>query len=355
MSDRRLLYCATCNAKYDVSGVRSGNRFICRSCRTVIRIPDHLGLEAFFKGGESREVLKPQLILDEARGEGPGEAERSFEFTKMVATENDYVLVDCMLEELADPQGLAKVLCNRRRGVGSDGLLLFLPSSRADFRMRMFNPDGSEAEMCGNGIRCLARFAFDHEYTRKSRFVVETGGGLKNIELRTDEEGIVRAVRVDMGRAEVEKVPGGAVDLKAAGRTFRGVPVSVGNPHFVIFTEDVDAVPLNDWGPAIENHTRFPNRTNVEFVRRLSSEEVVQRTHERGVGETLGCGTGATAVCAAGRSLGLLDARTTVHLRGGDLVVEIDAGGSAFLTGPAVEVFSGTWTPGGLKTGIVIV
>lgn len=350
MSDERsILYCPHCNAKYDVTDATAGRRFLCRSCRCTVTLPAHLGRPPFFRLSESRELLKPELLLDEDPNETHDDFDHAFEFTKMVATENDYVLVDAFREDVRDPSVLAQVVCHRRRGVGADGLLLFQPTTEADFEMVMFNPDGSEAEMCGNGIRCLARYAYDHEYTTETAFTVRTRAGVRDIRL-TVESGAVQALRVDMGRPVLLHPAGPRVAVEAAGRTFEGVEVSVGNPHFVVFhPEPVDDLPLEEWGPALEAHPRFPSRTNVEFVQVLAPGEAVQRTHERGAGETHGCGTGATAVAAAGRALGLTGTALTLHLRGGDLRVDLDDDGRAFLTGPAVEVFSGTWTPGGVK------
>ncbi len=331
---KNLVYCRSCNSKYDVSGVPQGRKFACKSCGIVVEIPKAAESGPFFKASGAAEILKPEL--------DPGGADvAAFEFTKMAATENDYVLVDCMERALDRPSETAQVACNRRRGIGSDGLLLLLPSRAADVAMRMFNPDGSEAEMCGNGIRCLACCAFDRGYARKGEFRIETRAGIKNVRISSDRG--IRTVRVDMGVPATGAPKGSTVRVETGGRAFDGVPVSVGNPHFVIFTEGVDSFDLAKWGPAIENHPRFPGRTNVEFVQVLNRSEVLQRTHERGVGETHGCGTGATAVCAAGLSLGITSASLRLHLKGGDLEVEIDESGRAFLTGPAVEVFSGSW------------
>jgi diaminopimelate epimerase len=347
--ERRLLYCPTCNAKYDVSGVTTRGRFICKSCRAIVRVPDVLDSVPFFKQSDSIEILKPELVLADATSMVSQDIVPSIEFTKLVATENDYVLLDTFREEIVEPGGIAKMMCHRKRGVGADGVLLFIPTTEADFEMRMFNPDGSEAEMCGNGIRCLARYAYDHEYTQKTRLTIKTKAGIKDIELFKDH-GIVNSIKVDMGVVEVLTEKGSFDVIEAAGRSFEGIRVSVGNPHFVIFTSDVDSISLADWGPAIENHELFPQRTNVEFVEVRSPESIVQRTHERGAGETNGCGTGATAVCAAGLFAGKTGSRVNIHLKGGDLQVELDDGSRAFLTGPAVEVFSGTWIPGGIRT-----
>ncbi len=347
--ERNLLYCPACNSKYDVSGVASGKRFVCKTCSILVQIPPELGKEPFFKVSESKEVLKPELILDETAGRPAAGENLRFSFTKMAATENDYILLDCYRGQIPDPSKLAQVACHRRRGIGSDGVLLFGPSQKADFRMRMFNPDGSEAEMCGNGIRCLARYARDHGYAAKPEFTIETGAGVKSVSIL--DRGGALYVRVDMGTVKVEAPKGKTVRIEAAGRAFEGVPVSVGNPHFVVFAPDTNAVELEKYGPAIEHHQFFPNRTNVEFVQVLNPEEVIQRTHERGAGETNGCGTGATAVCGAGVSLGLTKPKIVLHLKGGDLEVEIGAGGRASLTGPAVEVFSGSWPSGASGTG----
>jgi len=273
-------------------------------------------------------------------------------FTKLQGCGNDYVVVDALRHPVGDPAALARAVTDRRRGVGADGLLLALPSESADVRMRMFNPDGSEAEMCGNGLRCLARFAAQRGLVPDPAVLrVETGAGVLDVRIR-EEAGRPLLVSVDMGpprleRAEIPMLgePGRVVDepLAVGGENVDLTAVSMGNPHAVLFVEDVAAAPLSQVGPRLENHTAFPRRTNVEFVQVLSRSEVRQRTWERGVGETQACGTGACAVVVAGVLSGRTDRAVTVHLVGGDLDVTWREDDHVLLTGPAVEVFDGAW------------
>lgn len=276
-------------------------------------------------------------------------------FAKMHGAGNDYVYVNGFAETLADPAALARAVSNRQFGIGSDGLILILPSEIADVRMRMFNADGSEAEMCGNGIRCVAKYAYDHGLVTNKDIRVETGAGVKPLQLFTNAADKVERVRVNMGRPvlqrsripmtgpETEQVV--AESLAVLDRTFAITCVSMGNPHCVIFVDDVDAFPVELYGPAIENHPSFPRRINVEFVQVLSSGEVRQRTWERGAAETLACGTGASAVTVAGVLTGRTDRRLINHLRGGDLEMEWAEDGDIYMTGPAVQVFEGDYQP----------
>ena len=277
-------------------------------------------------------------------------------FTKVHGLGNDFVLVDCFSEDLVFPDmgALAVRICDRHFGVGADGLVLVEPSGAADARMRIFNPDGSEAEMCGNAIRCVAKYLYEHKRVVKEEVRVETAAGLMVPKLLV-EGGLVRAVRVDMGvprlsREEIpmEGPPGRVVGepLSAGGCTCTVTAVSMGNPHCVIFVSDVKAVPLKDWGPAIENHRAFPRRTNVEFVQVLSREEVIMRVWERGAGETLACGTGACASVVAGVLNGLTDRKVRVHLAAGHLDIEWSDSGHVYMTGPAEEVFTGNYPLG---------
>ncbi|OEU63886.1 MAG: diaminopimelate epimerase [Desulfuromonadales bacterium C00003094] len=276
-------------------------------------------------------------------------------FAKMHGAGNDYVYVNCFEETIADPAALARQVSNRNFGIGSDGLILIMPSEVADVCMRMFNSDGSESEMCGNGIRCVAKYAYDHGLVTKQEITAETGAGVLTLQLFTNEAGKVDRVRVNMGQPRLTRgqipMTGDAdqqivnQELKVLDRTFHITCVSMGNPHCVIFVDNVDEFPLEKYGPVIENHDLFPNRTNVEFVEIVSPGEVKQRTWERGAGETLACGTGASAVAVAG----ILNERTerTIlnHLLGGDLELEWTEEGSVFMTGPAVQVFEGTFDP----------
>jgi diaminopimelate epimerase len=273
-------------------------------------------------------------------------------FTKMQGAGNDYVYVNCFEESVPNPEQVAIRVSNRNFGIGSDGLILIMPSDQADVRMRMFNSDGSESEMCGNGIRCVAKYAFDHGIVIKKEITAETGAGILTLQLVTGEKGTVEKVRVRMGaprltRAEIP-MTGEPVDSQVVGQplnilhtTFAITCVSMGNPHCAIFVDDVETFQVEKYGPLIENHDLFPRRTNVEFVQVISRTEVRQRTWERGAGETLACGTGASAVCAAGYLNGLTEKKILNHLSGGDLELEWADDGSIYMTGPAVEVFSG--------------
>jgi len=273
-------------------------------------------------------------------------------FTKMQGAGNDYVYVNCFEENVPNPERVSIQVSNRNFGIGSDGLILIMPSDRADVRMRMFNSDGSESEMCGNGIRCVAKYAYDHGIVAKREITAETGAGILTLQLFTGDDGKVGKVRVNMGpprltRAEIPMTgePAGsqvvAQPLNILHTTFAITCVSMGNPHCVIFVDDVENFQVEKYGPLIENHDIFPRRTNVEFVQVISRNEVRQRTWERGAGETLACGTGASAVCAAGFLNGLTGKRILNHLSGGDLELEWAGDGSVYMTGPAVEVFSG--------------
>ena len=231
-------------------------------------------------------------------------------FAKMHGAGNDYVYVNCFEETIADPAALARQVSNRNFGIGSDGLILIMPSEVADVCMRMFNSDGSESEMCGNGIRCVAKYAYDHGLVAKQELTAETGAGVLTLQLFTNEAGKVDRVRVNMGQPRLTRgqipMTGDAdqqvinQELKVLDRTFHITCVSMGNPHCIIFVDNVDEFPLEKYGPVIENHDLFPNRTNIEFVEIVSPCEVKQRTWERGAGETLACGTGASAVAVAG-------------------------------------------------------
>jgi len=285
-------------------------------------------------------------------------------FTKMHGAGNDYVYVDCFAQPVpGDPAGLARRVADRHFGVGGDGLILICPSDRADARMQMFNADGSEAEMCGNGIRCVAKYLYDHGLCRRERLAVETGAGVLELDLKIEGDR-VRRVRVDMGQPILDPpeipttLPGNplvdgnspgdgspvvGVDLAVAGRTLKVTCVSMGNPHCVTFVEKLDDEWVLGVGPKVEADRHFPNRVNAEFVEVISPAEVRVRVWERGSGETLACGTGACAVCVAG----VLSTRTArkvlAHLPGGDLELHWAENNHVYLTGEAVEVFSGEW------------
>ena len=278
-------------------------------------------------------------------------------FTKMHGAGNDYVYVNCFEEPLPnEPAELARKISDRHFGVGSDGLVLICPSQVADARMRMFNADGSEAEMCGNAIRCVAKYLYERGIARRETLQIETGRGVLALELEV-ADGVVHRVRVDMGEPILEPalVPttlpanpafGGAaanVPLRLADRTIEVTCVSMGNPHCVCFVEQPDDTWVHQIGRQVETNAHFPRRTNAEFVQVLSHEEVRMRVWERGAGETLACGTGACAVCVAGAITGRTGRRVTVHLLGGDLEIHWAADNHVYMTGPAVEVFEGVW------------
>jgi diaminopimelate epimerase len=279
-------------------------------------------------------------------------------FTKMHGAGNDYIYVDCFAQPVpTDVSELARKISDRRFGVGGDGLILICPTERADAEMRMYNADGSYSEMCGNGIRCVAKYVYDHGIKRNSELKIETAGRVLSLELEL-MNGLVDRVRVDMGEpillpSEIPTTlrssagpqqPVVDVPLNVNGRDFLVSCVSMGNPHCVIFVDNA----TDDWvlgiGPKTETDPHFPKRVNVEFVEVVGRGELRQRTWERGSGETFACGTGACAVTVAGALSGRTDRKVKVHLRGGDLVINWNEHDNhVAMTGPAVEVFSGEW------------
>lgn len=269
-------------------------------------------------------------------------------FWKMHGLGNDYIVIDNRNGKIREEEipELARRLCKRRFSVGADGILLVYNSKVADVRMRMFNPDGSEAEMCGNGIRCLVKFCFDQGIVKNEYVEVETLAGIKQTWLNI-QNGKVKSVKVDMGAPTFERksIPmlgeGTFIDqdLEVNDVTLKATALSVGNPHCVIFVDDVKDYPVEKLGPAIERHKLFPKRTNVEFVKVLSRDELQVRVWERGAGETLACGTGACASVVAATLLRKIDGAATVHLLGGDL--EIEYANNIFMVGPAEKVFEG--------------
>ena len=271
-------------------------------------------------------------------------------FTKMQGLGNDYVYVNCFQETVENPAELAVRISNRHFGVGSDGLILIKPSARADCEMEMYNADGSRAEMCGNGIRCVAKYAYDYGLIDKEELDVDTLAGVKHIRLEI-ADGKARQAEVDMGEPVLapEAVPVKAegpmaVDepITVGGREYRMTCVSMGNPHAVVYVDDVDNLDLEAVGPLFENHERFPQKVNTEFVQVISPSEMRMRVWERGSGETLACGTGACAVAVAGVLNKAGNREVTVHLVGGDLRIRWDEeSGHVFMKGPAETVFEG--------------
>jgi diaminopimelate epimerase len=274
-------------------------------------------------------------------------------FTKMHGAGNDYVYVNCFTETLPRPAAeLAIEISDRRFGVGGDGLILIEPSQVADARMRMFNADGSEAEMCGNGIRCVAKYVYDHGICRREQLAIETGNGVLKLALELQHDKVSR-VTVDMGEPKLRAAdvpttlgPESVVNFETefSGERLKVTAVSMGNPHCVIFVPQASDELVLGLGPKIECDPRFPKRTNVEFIEVISPVELRQRTWERGSGETWACGTGASAVCVAGVLGGYSKREVLIHLRGGDLQLRWDeASNHVFMTGGATEVFSGQW------------
>ena len=271
-------------------------------------------------------------------------------FTKLHGCGNDYVYVNLFEETIENPAELSIKISDRHFGIGSDGLITIGPSDVADFRMRIYNADGSEAEMCGNGIRCVAKYVYDHKLTDKTEITVESGAGIKYLTLFV-EEGKVVQVRVDMGEpildpAQIPVVSDNeqVIDepIEVDGKEWRMTCVSMGNPHAVVFVDDVANFEIEKYGPSFENHYRFPKRTNTEFVQVVSPTEAIMRVWERGSAETWACGTGTCATVMACILNGLTENKVLVHLRGGDLTIEYDEKTNhIFMTGPATEVFQG--------------
>ena len=271
-------------------------------------------------------------------------------FTKMHGLGNDYVYVNCFEEKIDNPPAVARFVSDRHIGIGSDGLIMINPSKTADFEMEMYNADGSRGEMCGNGIRCVAKYVYDYGLTDKTQISVETLGGIKYLDL-TVEDGKVSLVKVDMGKPKLEAdlIPiiserEQVIDepIEVDGKEYHMTGVSMGNPHTVIYVDDVKGLDLEKIGPKFENHERFPKRINTEFVHCIDRQTVEMRVWERGSGETLACGTGACAVAVSSILNNLTDTQVTVKLLGGDLQIEWDREKDrVFMTGPATVVFDG--------------
>jgi diaminopimelate epimerase len=275
---------------------------------------------------------------------------KRIEFTKMQGIGNDYIYVSTLNQQLDDPSGVARRISDRHFGIGSDGLVLIRPSAVADFMMDMYNSDGSQAKMCGNAIRCVAKYVYDRGLTRKKRLQIETLSGIKTLDIQVSD-GVAASVTVNMGQPVFEsaRIPIRWHDerlveepIAVAGRLYKLTCVSMGNPHAVTFIEEVDSLDLNRLGPAFEHHTLFPDRVNTEFVQVLDRQNLRMRVWERGSGETLACGTGACAAVAAAVLTGRCERQVTVHLNGGDLsICWNEASNDMLMTGPAVFVFDG--------------
>jgi diaminopimelate epimerase len=266
------------------------------------------------------------------------------QFTKMHGCGNDFIFIDCLKKDIPNLSAIAGKLCERRFGIGADQLLTVHPSKVADFKMEIYNADGSQVEMCGNGIRCFAKYVYDHGITKKRELEVETLAGIIRPRI------VGELVEVDMGEPILEgrKIPvdadGQIVNrpLTADGSTYTVTCVSMGNPHCVLYLDDIDSLDLEKIGPRFEHHVFFPKRVNTEFIKIISRNEVKMRVWERGAGETWACGTGASAVTVAGVLAGRTERELTLHLKGGDLFVEWRDNNRVYMTGGAAEVFHGT-------------
>lgn len=271
-------------------------------------------------------------------------------FTKMQGLGNDYIYVNCFKEKVINPSETAKFVSDRHFGIGSDGLVLIMPSETCDFRMRMFNSDGSEAEMCGNAIRCVGKYVYDNGMTQKSVIEVETLAGIKILDM-TVENNKVAMVRVDMGEPILEpsRIPVNSEKelfvcqpVVIDGKEFKVTCVSMGNPHAVTYVDDVENFPLEIIGPKMENNILFPKRINAEFVQILDRNTLKMRVWERGAGETLACGTGACAVLVSSVLNDISSRCVVVKLLGGDLIIEWnEKDNHVYMTGPATKVFDG--------------
>lgn len=273
-------------------------------------------------------------------------------FTKMHGIGNDYIYINCM-ESVPDrlPE-LAEEMSDRHFGVGGDGIVLICPSDKADFRMRMFNNDGSEARMCGNASRCIAKYVHDHKLTDKTCISLETLSGIKVLSLNMSPSGEVESVTVDMGEPELNA---GLVPVRSTAEKMveepvatscgevRVTAVSMGNPHGVVFVDRIEDVPFETLGPELEKHSMWPDRANIEFLQIISPSEARMRVWERGTGETLACGTGACASAVAAAFTGRCGREVTIHLRGGDLYIRWANNGHVMMTGGATEVFEGNY------------
>ena len=274
-------------------------------------------------------------------------------FTKMHGIGNDYVYINCFTEQVDNPNELAKIMSPRRFSVGADGVILICPSKMADAKMRMFNLDGSEGKMCGNGVRCVGKFVYDSGIAHKDTITIETLSGIKTLYI-TDKDGVAETITVDMGKAELspEKIPAIAdcdtiIDtaITVDGNSFNITAVSMGNPHAVTFCDEIESLNLEKIGPHFEHHEMFPQGVNTEFIRVIDEKTLQMRVWERGSGETFACGTGACAAAVAAVLNGYCkhDTEITVHLVGGDLFITYKNDGTVFMRGPATKVFDGVY------------
>ncbi|WP_027414530.1 diaminopimelate epimerase [Aneurinibacillus terranovensis] len=272
-------------------------------------------------------------------------------FTKMNGLGNDFIIVAHFETMPHDADVMARKMCDRHFGIGADGLVFILPSTRADFCMRIINADGSEPEQCGNAIRCVAKYIYDYQLAVKDTLSIETLAGVQHVRL-TVENGRAVKIRVDMGEpilkganipltVDADQVVNHPIAVEDSTFSFTGV--SMGNPHAVIFVENAVTFDVEKWGPLFETHSMFPRKANIEFVSVRSPEEIDMRVWERGCGQTLACGTGACATLVAGALTGRTKRHAVVHLKGGDLDIEWASDGHVYMTGPAEEVFTGIW------------
>ncbi|MFA5878793.1 MAG: diaminopimelate epimerase [Candidatus Margulisiibacteriota bacterium] len=274
------------------------------------------------------------------------------QFTKMHGLGNDFIVVDAINQRFDDINlnQLAMDICNRNFGIGADGLILVLKSDKSDFKMRIFNADGSEPEMCGNGVRCFSKFVYDNKLIEKDIFSVETLAGIM-VPALIIKDGFIEAIEVDMGKPilETNRIPVANINkekvinepIKVADQVFHFTGVSMGNPHAVVFVDDLQALDIDQIGPLFENHEYFPERVNTEFVQIINKNEIALIVWERGAGRTLACGTGASASVVAGILNGFLNPRVIVHLPGGNLIIEWQNDEELIMTGPAETVFKG--------------
>ena len=272
-------------------------------------------------------------------------------FTKMHGIGNDYVYVNCFEETVENPERVSEFISDRHFGIGADGLVLIMPSDKADFRMRMFNADGSEGMMCGNATRCIGKYVYDNRLTDKTELTLETKSGIKHLKLFV-RDGLVETVEVDMGKAVLKPADIPMLDdgdvfvdrtIEVNGRKYRATAVSMGNPHCVIFTDGIDSLNLEEIGPHFENHRLFPERVNTEFCEIIDSHTIKMRVWERGSGETWACGTGACASAVAAVMCGHSnrDEKITLRLRGGELAITYKSDGTVLMRGSAAKVFDG--------------